>query len=281
MADRVCIVTGGNSGIGFELCRGMAAAGYHVVMVSRGIKRGQKALNKLQMEFGNNVEMMLCDMSDLRNITKLYSEFINKFDRLDVLLNNAGALWGKKLRTTQGQEMTFGVNHLGYFVMTQTFLPILKTTENSRIINTASEAHKMSRLNLEDLNFENRRYSQWLTYSNSKLCNILFTRELARRLEGTNVITHCFHPGVVRTRFAEDASGPMRLFWPLVRIFMIGSKRGAKTGLHLALSNEAGKSSGQYWINKKRRRGNRAARNDDNATKLWIRTEEILDGHQI
>ena len=277
MADRVCIVTGGNSGIGFELCRGMAAAGFHVVMVSRGAKRGQPALEKLQAEFGDAVEMMLCDMSDLTNITKLHAEFSAKFDRLDVLLNNAGALWGKRQKTAQGNEMTFGVNHLGYFVMTQTFLPLLKSTENSRIINTASEAHKMSRLNLKNLNFENKRYSQWLTYCNSKLCNILFTRELARKLEDTGIVTHSFHPGVVRTRFAEEARGIMRLFWPIFRIFMIGSKRGAKTGLHLALSDDAGCTTGQYWRGSKRRRGNRAARNDDNASKLWQKTEDILN----
>ena len=123
MADRVCLVTGGNSGIGFELCRGMAAAGFHVVMVSRGTERGQPALEKLQAEFGDSVEMMLCDLSDLDNIQKLHAEYTAKFDRLDVLFNNAGAMWGKRYRTTQGYEMTFGVNHLGYFEMTRTFPP--------------------------------------------------------------------------------------------------------------------------------------------------------------
>ena len=277
MGRRVCIVTGGNSGIGFELCRGMAAAGFHVVMVSRGAERGQPAIEALQAEFGDSVEMMLCDMSDLNNVSRLYTEFTAKFDRLDVLLNNAGAMWGKHLKTVQGHEMTFGVNHLGYFSMTQAFLPLLKATENSRIINTASEAHKMARLNLNDLDCENRRYGQWRTYSDSKLCNILFTRELARKLEGDDIITHCFHPGVVRTRFGGEAGGLMRLLWPVFRLFMIGSKRGAKTGLHLALSDDAGNSTGQYWSRSKRRKGNRSARNDDNATKLWELTERMLN----
>ena len=277
MADRVCVVTGGNSGIGFELCRGMAAAGFHVVMVSRGAERGQPALEKLQAEFGDSVEMMLCDMSDLSNIHKLHAEFSAKFDRLDVLLNNAGAMWGKRELTTQGNEMTFGVNHLGYFEMARTFLPLLQSTEGSRIVNTASEAHRMAYLRLNNLNHENKWYSQWRTYGNSKLCNILFTRELARRLEGTGIITHCFHPGVVRTRFGSGASGFMWLFWPIFRPFMIGSKRGARTGLHLALSEDAGNSTGEYWFTMKRRRGNRHARNDDNATKLWEVTEEMLN----
>ena len=277
MADRVCIVTGGNSGIGFELCRGMAAEGFHVVMVSRGAERGQPALEKLQAEFGDSVEMMLCDMSDLANIAKLHAEFTAKFDRLDVLLNNAGAMWGKRELTAQGHEMTFGVNHLGYFVMTETFLPLLKSTPNSRIVNTASEAHKVSWLKLNNLNWENRRYSQWRTYANSKLCNILFTRVLARKLEGTGIITHCFHPGVVRTRFGSGSSGLMRLFWPAFRPFMIGSKRGARTGIHLALSDDAGSTTGDYWSSSKRRRGNRHARNYDNAEKLWELTEEMLN----
>ena len=277
MAERVCIVSGGNSGIGFELCRGMAAAGFHVVMVSRGAERGQPALDKLQAEFGDSVEMMLCDMSDMSNITKFYAEFTGKFDRLDILLNNAGAMWGKHEKTTQGHEMTFGVNHLGYFLMTQTFLPLLKATENSRIVNTASEAHKMARLDLPDLDCENRRYRQWRTYADSKLCNILFTRELARRLEGTGIITHCFHPGVVKTRFGSGASGPVRIFWPLFRAFMVNSKRGASTGLHLALSEDAATTTGEYWSRSKRNRGNRHARNDDNATRLWDITEEMLN----
>ena len=115
MAERVCIVSGGNSGIGFELCRGMAASGFHVVMVSRGAERGQPALDKLQAEFGDSVEMMLCDMSDMSNITKFYAEFTGKFDRLDILLNNAGAMWGKHEKTAQGHDMAFGVNHLATF----------------------------------------------------------------------------------------------------------------------------------------------------------------------
>ena len=277
MADRVCIVSGGNSGIGFELCRGMADAGFHVVMVSRGAERGQPALEKLQAEFGDSVEMMLCDMSDLGNISKLHAEFSAKFDRLDVLLNNAGAMWGRREKTAQGHEMTFGVNHLGYFVMAQTFLPLLKATEGSRIINTASEAHRMANLKLKNPNWENKYYSQWRTYGNSKLCNILFTRELARKLEGTGITTHCFHPGVVRTRFGSGSSGPMRLFWPLFRVFMINSKKGASTGLHLALSEDAATTTGEYWVRSKRNRGNRHARNDSNASRLWEVSEEMLN----
>ena len=276
MVKKICIVTGGNSGIGFEMCRGMAKAGFQVIMVSRGPERGELALEKLKAEFGDSVEMMLCDMSDLDNISKLYDEYTSKYDRLDVLLNNAGALWGSRLKTKQDNEMTFGVNHLGYFVMTETFLPLLKSTKNSRIINTSSEAHKMSKLNLANLNHENIKYSQWRTYCNSKLCNILFTRELARRLEGTGIKTHCFHPGVVRTRFAEEAKGLMRLFWPIFRIFMIGSKRGAKTGLHLALSEDAGKTTGEYWSVSKRRKGASFSRNENNAKKLWQISEDLL-----
>lgn len=276
MTKKICIVTGGNSGIGFEMCRGMAKAGFHVIMVSRGPQRGNLALSKLKAEFGDSVEMMLCDMSDLENITQLYDEYTSKYDRLDVLLNNAGALWGSRLKTKQDNEMTFGVNHLGYFVMTETFLPLLKATENSRIINTASEAHKMSKLNLANLNHENQKYSQWRTYCNSKLCNILFTRELARRLESTGIKTHCFHPGVVRTRFAEEAKGIMRLFWPIFRIFMIGSKRGAKTGLHLALSEDAGKTTGEYWSVSKRRKGASFSRSESDAAMLWQMSEELL-----
>ena len=277
MADRVCIVSGGNSGIGFELCRGMADAGFHVVMVSRGAERGQPALDKLKAEFGDSVEMMLCDMSDLANISKLHADFTAKFDRLDVLLNNAGAMWGRREKTAQGHEMTFGVNHLGYFVMAQIFLPLLKATEGSRIINTASEAHRMANLKLKNLNWEKKYYSQWRTYGNSKLCNILFTRELARKLEGTGITTHCFHPGVVRTRFGSGSSGPMRLFLPLFRLFMINSTKGASTGLHLALSEDAATSTGEYWVRSKRNRGNRHARNDSNASRLWEVSEEMLN----
>ena len=201
MTDRVCIVTGGNSGIGFELCRGMAAAGFHVVMVSRGTERGQPALEALQTEFGDSVEMMLCDMSDLSNIPTLHAAFTSKIDRLDVLLNNAGAMWGKRENTAQGHEMTFGVNHIGYFVMTQTFLPLLKATEGSRIINTASEAHKVASLKLNDLNREKKRYSQWRTYGNSN-----WKEQISSRIV---FILEWFEPDLVQVPVVScDYSGP-------------------------------------------------------------------------
>tara|TARA_B100001113_G_C21054156_1_gene598148 strand:+ start:14 stop:784 length:771 start_codon:yes stop_codon:yes gene_type:complete len=256
----------------------MAMAGFHVVMVSRGEERGLPALERLQDEFGDSVEMMLCDLSDLENIPRLFDEYSAKFDRLDILFNNAGAMWGRRYKTAQGHEMTFGVNHLGYFEMARNFLPLLKATKGSRIINTASVAHRMAHLHLDNLNHENKWYSQWRTYGNSKLCNILFTRELARRLEGTDTITHCFHPGVVRTRFGLSGSGLVWLLWPVFRLFMISAKRGARTGLHLALSEDAGSSTGEYWHTMKRRKGNRNARNDDIATRLWDASEAMLDG---
>lgn len=274
---RVCIVTGGNSGIGFELCRGMAAAGFHVVMVSRGEARGAPALARLQAEFGaENIEMMLCDFADLANIATLHAEFCARHDRLDVLLNNAGALWGERQTTAQGHEMTFGVNHLGYFAMTRTFLPLLEATADSRIINTASEAHQGAKLDLDDLNGEGRKYGQVRAYCDSKMCNILYTRALARRLEGTGILTHCFHPGGVRTRFAAEASGLMRPLMFIARPFMIGPKRGAATGVHLATADLGDAPNGRYWARRRMKKGTKAARDDDAAERLWSISEGML-----
>ena len=187
MNDKICLVTGANSGIGKVTAKVLAAGGATVIMVCRDRDKGEAARHEIVGKTRNeNVELMIADFSDLRQVRRLAAEVKAKYSRLHTLVNNAGAYNGKRMITADGYEMTFAVNHLGYFLLTVELLDLLKSSAPARIVNVASEAHRNSHINFDDLNLENG-YSGWKAYAQSKLANVLFTYELARRLEGTGV----------------------------------------------------------------------------------------------
>lgn len=274
MAGRICLITGGNRGIGLAVARGLADRGATVIIVARSERRGRAARDEIRLKSGNDaVELMVADLGVQREIRDLAVRFGERFDALHVLVNNAGIVARERELTADGVESTLAVNHLAPFLLTGELLDLLESSEAPRIINVSSEAHRQARLDLEDLQLE----SDWdglLAYANSKLCNILFTRELARRLQGTSILVNCMHPGLIRTGLAEDYAANMgwwvRLLGPLLLPFVTASpEEGARTAVWLALSPDLKETSGRYFVDREERDPSPAARDRQTALDLW------------
>jgi len=191
-----------------------------------------------------------------------------------VLINNAGALFNRRQVTAEGLEMTFALNHMAYFVLTETLLPALLASAPARIVNTASAAHLRARMDFGDLQSA-RGFFGFQTYARSKLANILFTRELARRLGGTRVTANCAHPGFVASRFGAESGGVVQALMPLARLFALSEDKGADPLVHLAASPDVAGASGLYFAGRRPARTSAAALNDDDAARLWIESERI------
>ncbi len=282
MKDKVCLVTGANAGIGLETARGLAKAGALVVMTARDRSKGEAAVADVKRSTSSDrVELLDLDLASLASVRKAAAEFLERHDRLDVLVNNAGLILGERRTTEDGFEATFGINHLGHFEFTRLLLDVLESSAPSRVVNLASHAHRTSSgLDFDDLMIERRAYKSMGAYGDSKLANILFTRELARRLEGTGVVTHAVHPGVVRTGFARDGDvkGLLGLAWKAMGPFLLSAEDGAATSLHVATSEDAGGSSGDYWAKKARTQPRKPALDDAAARRLWEVSEALIDG---
>ena len=222
---------------------------------------------------------MSLDLADFASIRSFAAELQDRHDRLDVLVNNAGGILSERLETAQGFEMTFGVNHLGHFLLTELLLDRLKASAPSRVINVSSFGHRFaySGLDFADLQSEHHYWSMD-AYGKSKLANILFTRELARRLVGTGVTANCLHPGVVRTGFGstDDMSGIERLTVAIGSPFYVTAERGARTTVYLASSPEVADRTGGYYVRSREHRPSRAARDPEAARRLWEASEQLV-----
>lgn len=280
MKDRVAVVTGANTGVGLETARGLAQRGAAVVIASRDRGRGERAVTDVRASTGNDrVELLELDLASLASIRRAAAELRERHPALSVLVNNAGLILGDRRTTEDGFEATFGVNHLGHFLFTTLLEGAL--VQGARVVNVASEAHRSSRgLRFDDLMVERRRYGGLAVYADSKLANILFTRELARRLEEKGVVAHAVHPGVVASRFGRDGDtrGWFAFGVKLVAPLMITPEKGARTSLHVATSAEAGATSGLYWSKQKPVRPSRAAQDDEAARRLWEVSERLVAG---
>lgn len=280
LEGKVCLVTGGNGGIGLETALGLAQQGATVVVAARNPEKGQAAVDEVIARSGNDkVELLQLDLASLTSVRRAAEAFQARHDRLHVLVNNAGLMLSAREVTEDGFEATFGINHLGHFLFTLLLLPTIEQSAPARIINVSSAGHAFTTgLDLDDLMFSRRRYSGTRAYCDSKLANVLFTTELARRLDGSGVVVHALHPGVVRTRFAKDgdASWLIDLGARLTAPFMISPAQGAKTSLHVALSAEAGAVTGKYWARSRVKRA-RLPRNEARvAAGLWRLSEELV-----
>ena len=282
MKDRICLVTGANSGIGLETARGLAAQGATVLMTARSRVKGEQAVADVQQTTGNpRVELLSLDLADLASVRAAASAVTARFDQLHVLINNAGLMLSDRRLTTDGFEMTFGVNHLGHFALTLLLLPLIKASAPARIVNVSSIAHQAVRkgLKLEDLMYEQRPYSMMGAYGASKLANVHFTRALARRLAGSGVTVNAVHPGTVGSRIASDGDvdGLFTMLYQFARPFMMSTKKGARTSLHVATSEEGGRISGAYFERSRQARISQAARDDEAAQRLWEISEKLTD----
>ena len=262
--EKVAVVTGATSGIGKVTARELARQGFRVVMVARDPDKAARTASGI----GREVETVLCDMSSQKQIRAAAEEIRRRHDRIDVLVNNAGGVWVKREVTDDGLERTFAVDHLGYFLLTNLLLPELRRGAPSRVVNVASEAAKVGRIDFDDLQGE-RRYRGGLAYAQAKLANILFSSELSRRLAGSGVTSNALHPGAVASGFALNNAGVVRFGMKLVRPFLIDEEKGARTSIYLASSPEVEGVTGEYFIKNRPIKPPRNARDPEVARRLW------------
>jgi NAD(P)-dependent dehydrogenase (short-subunit alcohol dehydrogenase family) len=277
MNGKICMVTGANTGIGKETALGLAKLGATVVMVCRDQSKGEAAKSEIKAKSGNeSVGLMIADFSSQRSIRQLAKDFQSRYFHLHVLVNNAGLSLSQRTVTEDGLETTFAVNHLGSFLLTNLLLDVLKASAPARIVNVASQAHQRATLNFDDFQGE-QQYSGLQAYCQSKLANILFTYELARRLNGTDVTVNCLHPGVVATHLISNyfASLWLRPLYWVMRPFFVTPEQGAQTSIYLASSPEMEGVTGKYFVNKKEAESSQESYNEEIAEKLWQISEEL------
>jgi NAD(P)-dependent dehydrogenase (short-subunit alcohol dehydrogenase family) len=275
MMDKTVLITGGTSGIGKETALGLARMNATLVIVGRDKERTVGAVEEIKKTTGNDkVDHYLCDMASLAEVRKLASDFLSDHSRLDVLFNNAGAINSKRTLSKEGYELTFAVNHLAHFLLTELLMDILKKSAPSRVITTSSAAANIGHMHFDDLMLE-RNYTGFKAYGQSKLANQLFTYELARRLHQTKVTTNCLHPGTVRTGFAMNNSGALKVGMALFRPFMISAKKAAETPIYLASSPEVQDVTGKYFEKKMLKEPPKAATDLEAASRLWEISEKL------
>ncbi|QDV35727.1 SDR family oxidoreductase [Tautonia plasticadhaerens] len=277
MAGRRCLVTGATAGIGEVTARELAGLGASVVLVGRDAGKCEATAARIRDLTGNPaVESLVADLSSMAEVSRLADAFRRRHDRLDVLVANAGALFLKRSETVDGFERTFALNHLSPFLLTTLLLDPIRAASPSRIVVVASDAHRGMTLDFDDLQARRGRYWGMFAYGRSKLANILFARELARRLEGTGVTSNALHPGFVSSSFF---SGPGPARWAMRRVaslFAIAPEQGAKTSVYLASSPEVSGVSGHYFARCKEATPSPAARDDEAARRLWQVSEGLL-----
>jgi len=271
----VCVVTGASGGIGLETARGLLARGGKLVMVVRSKERGEAAAQDLAASTGNgDIETVLADLYTLSEVRRAGAELRERFPRIHVLVHNAGLIHKARGLTADGFERTFALNHLAPFLLTYELREVLRASAPARVVTVASLAHTMGKLVFDDLHME-RRYKQFRAYGTSKLCNVLFARELARRLAGTGVTSNALHPGTVASNFGSTGSWLFRIGPRLVRPFLLSTVKGARTSIHCAASPDVEGVTGEYFDRCKVARTSRAARDPELAKKLWEVSEAL------
>ena len=276
MSGKVCLVTGATSGIGRVTARELARRGATVVVVGRSRERAEATVDQIRRATGGPaVEFLLADLASQAEIRRLAREFRDRHGRLDVLVNNAGAIFSSRQESPDGIEMTLAVNHLAYFLLTNSLLDLLKAGAPSRVICVASDAHRWARgIDFEDLQGR-RNFGALRAYGQSKLANILFAGELARRLAGTGITVIALHPGFVATNIFRRDGWASRLMQLWARLFAISPEEGAKTSIYLATSPEVECVTGQYFVSAKVAQPSKEARDEETAWKLWEISEEL------
>lgn len=269
MQGKSCLVTGATGGIGLVTARELARQGARVVLVGRSRERCLAAVEGIRQQTGNTgVDFIVADLSSLEQIRRAASEFAARHDRLDVLVNNVGAFFWKRQESVDGIEMTFALNHLSYFLLTNLLLDMLRASAPARVVNVSSDAHRGAQMNFDDLQ-NRRRYAGFRVYAQSKLANVLFTYELARRLEGSSVTANALHPGFVATNFAQNNGFLFRLFMPLAQLSAISPEEGARTSIYLASSPEVEGVTGKYFVRQQAVQSSPASYDEQSARRLW------------
>ncbi len=287
MKGKVIVITGATSGIGQVAAEKLAGIGARIVQVARDPQRGQAALTRLnQIVPGISHTIHYADLLRLSEMKRVAAEIAQVEPRIDVLINNAGAMFGTRQLTEDGLERTFALNHMSYFVMTQSLRERLAASPRGRVVNTASDAHTSGTVDFEDLQSEKAYrfdFLDWMryggpafkVYARSKLLNILFTRELARRLAGAGVSANSLHPGFVSTRFGDQTGGLISFGIGIAKRFALTPEQGAETLVYLASSPDVANITGEYFHKCQVAAPSREAQDDDKAKRLWIETAKL------
>ena len=275
MNGKVCLVTGATDGIGKVSARVLAELGAKVIIVGRNPEKSAIVLAELRSISGNeNIDLLMADLAVMQEVRDLAEQVISRYDRLDVLLNNAGGYFTKHKITSDGLEMTFALNHMSYFLLTNKLMELLKYSAPARIVNVSSDAHYGVDMEFENLNGE-QEYKAWKAYQKSKLANVLFTYELLKKVPG-NITVNCLHPGFVATNFGHNNGG---FFGPVLkiaqRISAIDPEEGAKTSIFLCSAPEVKGVSGKYFYKCQPKTSSRESRNKDTGKRLWQISSDI------
>jgi len=276
LRNRTCLITGANSGIGYETARALAGRDARLILVCRNAEKGAAALQSIRDATGNEqLELMVADLASLNEVEVLAQKVLDRYDALHILINNAGLLKGRRELTVDGYETTFAVNHLAHFLLTLRLLDRMKASTPARIINVSSIVHLMGKLRFDDLFFENGGYGGMTAYAQSKLANILFTYRLARMLDGTGVTVNAMHPGAVATNFGGE--GPLwykAAKW-FARPFYISPEKGARTLIYLAAAPAVEKVTGKYFVRKRPVPSQPVTYDEAAQDRLWTISERL------
>lgn len=277
MKDSVVMVTGATAGIGKASAQALAAQGAHIIVVSRNSQKCDETVAEIKATTGNaNIEAMPADLSVQQEVRAVAQRFLDKYGRLDVLLNNAGAIYTTRTLSKDGIELTWALDHLNYFLLTNLLLDALKAAPAARVVNVSSGAHMVATkgINFDDVQGE-RSYSGFVAYGQAKLANIMFTYELARRLQGTRVTTNALHPGGVATNFGQNNAGLMATMWKFFGRFTLSPEQGAQTSIYLASSPEVNGVTGKYFDKCKAVRSSKASYGEAAQQRLWMLSEKM------
>lgn len=277
MAGKRVAITGANSGIGKAAALELARAGAEVVLVCRDATRGAAAITDIQAETGSErLALMLCDISSQADIRRFCAEFRERYETLDVLLNNAGAYFSDRRESADGLELTFALNHMGYFLVSRGLGPCLEATAGARVVNVSSAGHRLGSLNVDDLQWSRRRFNGLKAYSDTKLMNILFTQSLAERWADIGVTVNSLHPGAIRSGFAVSQTGLFAWGARLLSPLLTSPEKGARASIYLASSPEVAVVTGSYFVGGNLRKPSGAARKSANAEALWRASEAVI-----
>lgn len=277
MTNKIALVTGATAGIGKETARGIAKTGAKVVLIGRSREKGETVVEELKRTTNNeNIELLVADLSVMSEIRRCADEFKSKYDRLDILVNNAGAIFDERETTSDGFEKTFALNHISYFLLTNLLLDVIKQSQPARIVSVSSAAHFYGKIDFDNLQSE-KSFGALATYSNSKLMNVLFTYELARRLKETNVTANCLHPGGVASNFGDNMSGIFSyIVWFFKNTFAISAEKGAETSIYLATSPEVEGVSRKYFDSKKDKKSLAISYDEELQKRFWDESEKLV-----
>jgi NAD(P)-dependent dehydrogenase (short-subunit alcohol dehydrogenase family) len=276
MQGKTVVITGANQGIGRAAAIALAAKGAHVVLVARNRPKGEAALAEVHAAGSGGAELVVADLSLQGEVRRAAAEIKARHKRVDVLVNNAGVFVPERHATVDGLEESFALNHLGYFLLTRELLDVLRASGPARIVNVSSEAHRGAKMHWDDLQFSRTRYGGFKAYGQSKLANVLFTYELARRLEKTGVTANCLHPGVIGSGFGQTYGGAMSMLVKIARPFLLTTEEGARTTVYLASSPEVEGVTGKYFSKCKPVRSNAVSYDEPSQHKLWALSEEMV-----